>query len=111
MYQIITPVTENHNPIIVEGNLLTQTLLFNAGPSVIEAQVWHRWRGKEKGKFQEDAYEPNFKIELRPGNQKIVTGSFIRVGLKQIENSNEEKFAAIGSRTINHTEREIYFYE
>jgi len=112
MYHTITPVTESHNPIIVEGNFSTQTLLFNAGPSIVEAQIWHRWEGKNNGSYQNDAYEPNFILELRPGNQKIVTGSFIRIGIKNNENSlNSEKFAAIGARTINHIEREIHIYE
>jgi hypothetical protein len=108
MYHTITPVISNHDPIIIEGGMETQILMFNAGPSTIEAQVWKDWKGKENGNYLENSNEPNFKLELRAGNQKIISGSFIRIAIKddKIDIANKQNFAAVGSRIL--FEKEFY---
>lgn len=109
MYHTVLPVTNAHNPIIVEGQVETQLIIFNAGPSNIEALVWQNWKGMVDGKYQ-NSDEPNLRLELRAGNQKIVSGSFVRVRIKDTDtvyNSNEQ-FAAIGVR-VARLDDERYF--
>ena len=45
-YHTVIPVTSGHNPIGAEGQLESQIIIFNAGPSSIEAQLWMDWKGK-----------------------------------------------------------------
>lgn len=101
MYHTILPVTNTHDPIIVEGESEIQMIIFNAGPSTIEAQVWQNWKGKVDGKYS-NSDEPNLQLELRAGNQKIVSGSFIRARIKDSESSyqSSDQFAAIGVRVL-----------
>jgi len=99
MYHTITPVTNSHNPIIIEQESAAQMILFNAGPANIQADVWTQWSGKKDGKFQENAYEPNYSLELQPGNEKVVSGAFIRVKIKESV-IDKERFAAIGTRIL-----------
>ncbi|HFK5543294.1 TPA: hypothetical protein ACG0AR_000134 [Elizabethkingia anophelis] len=101
MYHTILPVTDSHNPIIVEGESETKIIIFNAGPSTIEAQVWQNWKGKVDGKYL-NSEEPNLQLELRAGNQKIISGSFIRARIKNSESDYENinKFAAVGVRIL-----------
>lgn len=99
MYHSIIPVTEHHDPIVIEGNLKTQLILFNAGPSPIIAKVWNEWEGSNNGDFSNNSESPNLKLELRAGNEKIVSGAFIRLKIKS-KNTNEEQFAAVGVKKI-----------
>lgn len=110
MYHTVLPVTNTHDPIIVEGQVETQLIVFNAGPSVIEAQVWQNWKGKVDGRYQEHSEEPNLRLELRAGNQRIVSGSFVRVRIKDMDAvySSKEQFAAIGVR-VTHIDDESYY--
>lgn len=102
MYHTVIPVTSGHNPIVVEGQLESQIIIFNAGPSSIEAQVWIDWKGKVDNKYSDNANEPNLSLELRAGSQKIISGSFIRVRIKGSTSiaSTPEEFAAIGVRVL-----------
>lgn len=103
MYHTVIPVTSDHNPIIVEGQLESQIIIFNAGPSTIEAQVWMNWKGKVDNKYADNSNEPNLRLELRAGSQKIISGSFIRVLIKKSDSmipSTPEEFAAIGVRVL-----------
>lgn len=102
MYHTVIPVTSRHNPIVVEGQLESQIIIFNAGPSSIEAQVWMDWKGKVDNKYSDNANEPNLSLELRAGSQKIISGSFIRVRIKKSDfiASTPEEFAAIGVRVL-----------
>jgi hypothetical protein len=97
MYHSIIPITDNHNPIIVEGETDTRVLLFNAGPAIVEAQVWLNWKGKINGDYTNNSAEANFSLELRPGNQKVVSGSLIRIAIKEDRRLNEKHFAAVGA--------------
>ncbi|SRR5258705_11374315 len=97
MYHSIIPVTEDHNPIVVESSSETHVLIFNAGPSTIQAQVWLNWKGKVEGSYDSNSKEPNFILELRPGNEKVVAGSLVRVAMKKTSNPNEKHFAAVGA--------------
>src|SRR5882672_6616642 len=101
MYDTVLPVTTDHNPIVIEGQIETQMILFNAGPAAVEAQVWQNWEGKKDGTYSDASNEPNLRLELRAGNQKIVSGSFIRIKIKQFEsNVLNQQFAAIGLRVL-----------
>lgn len=100
MYHSVIPVPKGHNPIVVEGRLPTQLLIFNAGPSDIEALVWNEWNGKVDNSYSRNSEEPNLRLELRAGNQKIVSGSFVRLKLKNVGTINENEFSAVGVRII-----------
>ncbi len=101
MYHSVIPVTNDHDPIVVEGSIPTQILIFNAGPSTIEVKVWNKWEGKIKGSYSENSEQPNLNLELRPGNQKVVSGSLIRLTSKDNEFNNKFTFSAVGIRIIN----------
>jgi hypothetical protein len=107
MYHSVIPVTDDHDPIVVEGNKRTQILIFNAGPSTIQAKVWNEWSGKTKGSYAENSDEPNLNLELRPGNQRIVQGSLIRLNTKDNNQFDKFQFAAVGIRVLN----DIYYEE
>ncbi|SHE66380.1 hypothetical protein [Pedobacter caeni] len=94
MYHSIIPVPNSHAPIVVEGSINTRFILFNAGPANIESQVWITWSGKE------NAYEPNFRLELRAGSEKIISRAFARVKLNETGKSRDS-FAAVGIRLIS----------
>lgn len=79
MYHPVIPVTNDHDPIVVEGSLPTQILIFNAGTSNIEVKVWNKWDGKIKGTYPENSEQHNLNLELRPGNQKVVSSSLVRL--------------------------------
>lgn len=98
MYHTIIPVTREHNPIVIEGQIETRVLIFNAGPSTVQAQVWQNWKSKRNDSYSDNSDEPTLNLELRVGNQKIVSGSFIRIKLKDI--SDSKSFAAIGIRIL-----------
>jgi len=106
MYHTVLPVTTSHNPIVVEGEIETQLIIFNAGPSTIEAEIWQNWKGKVDGKYPENSREPNLSLELRAGSQKIVSGSFVRVKIKtsDLNYITTDEFAAVGVRIILFTD-------
>jgi hypothetical protein len=99
MYHTITPVTGDHSPIIIEQPWSSQIILFNAGPGTVQAQIWTDWSGRKDGNFPSNAYEPNYSLELRAGNERIIGGAFVRVKLSDV--ANVAPFAAIGTRFIN----------
>ncbi|MFC0512672.1 hypothetical protein ACFFGT_00615 [Mucilaginibacter angelicae] len=98
MYHTITPVTSGHEPIIIEQESSAQMILFNAGPATIKAEIWTQWPGKINGKYPDNAYEANYNLELRAGNEKVISGAFVRV--KLLESVNNQQFAAIGTRIL-----------
>ena len=63
MYHTIIPVLDDYNPMVVEGSIETQFLIFNAGPSTVQVKAWNKWEGKKNG-FYSDV-EPSFSLELR----------------------------------------------
>lgn len=101
MYHSVIPVTNDHDPIVVEGRLPTRVLMFNAGPSTIKVKVWNDWVGKNKGSYSENSEEPNLNLELRSGDQRILYGALIRLTSKNNGHNDEFKFAAVGIRIIN----------
>ena len=104
MWDSVLPITKGHNPIIAEGALPIKCIVFNAGPANIEAQVWAEWGNHiaiDGSQIMKD--EPDFRLELRPGNQRIISGSFFRAKLKpsdQSGNGSNGEFAAIGVKII-----------
>ena len=104
MYHSIIPVSESHDPIVVEGDINSQVLLFNAGPATIEAKIWRQWFGKNSTLNEENKDKPDYNLELRSGNQRVVSGSFIRLGLKYRIGAPplpDGQFAAVGTRIIS----------
>ncbi|KOS04636.1 hypothetical protein AM493_00205 [Flavobacterium akiainvivens] len=97
MYHTVIPVSDDYNPIVVEGSIKTQVLIFNAGPAAIKVQAWDNWKGKQRGGYENS--EANYSLELRPGNERIVSGSLIRAAIHK-KTFNEESFAAIGVLVI-----------
>lgn len=106
MYDLIIPVTKNHDPIVIEGRLKAHVVLFNAGPATIKAKIWNSWDGKNDGNYLSNSVEPNLTVELRAGNQIGVSGAFIRAAL-QTDNKGEE-FAALGARFIETGNSELF---
>jgi hypothetical protein len=107
MYDTILPVTPDHNPIIVEGDAPTQLILTNAGPATVEVSVWEYWRGKHNSDSNINSEEPDLRLELRPGNQRIISGRFMRVNIKEIYNNAGFPFAALGAKLIYKNENEL----
>jgi len=101
MWDSIIPVTYDHDPIVAEGTIPISFMVFNAGPANINALVWSEWGNQItiNGESLKTGKEPDFQLELRPGNQRIITGSFIRLQIKASENTrsqNKNEFAAVG---------------
>lgn len=105
MYHAIIPVTSDHDPVVIEGKLQTQILIFNAGPATIRAHVWNEWNGNIDDSYESNQKKSNLNLELRPGNQKIVSGAFIRLSVDVNHDVLNYEFAAVGARIIN----ELYY--
>jgi len=101
MWDSILPVTNDHGPIEAEGASIVNALIFNAGPDTIEAHVWSNWSADAAKSGIKDV--PDFSLELRAGNQRIVTGMFFRVTIKATMtslNPLDYRFAAVGVRIV-----------
>jgi hypothetical protein len=73
MWHAITPVTSEHDPVLCEGSEKENVLILNAGPAPVSARAWSTPDSIHK--------EPNFKVELRAGDQRVISGSLVRVKL------------------------------
>lgn len=100
MWHSIIPISSpSFNPVVVEGKVPVQTIIFNAGPSSVRAMVWEAWSKESR----ENSPKPDFSMELRPGNQALVTGSFIRISIMISDKTGDTltpSFAAVGCRFI-----------
>jgi hypothetical protein len=73
MWQAIAPVHSDYDPILYESHDNATLLILNAGPDPIYCRVWN---SAEAGAYQGD---PSVQLQLRSGDQRVVSGSLIRV--------------------------------
>jgi hypothetical protein len=71
MWHAVTAVTESYDPILYESPESGDVLILNAGPEKIVAQSWSQYEGGDR--------DPAVKLEMRPGEQRIIGGALIRV--------------------------------
>ena len=72
MWHAVTPVSEDYDPILYEGDAPASLLVLNSGPGTIVARSWNEIGGEDK---------PSIRMELRSGNQRILSGKLVRVHL------------------------------
>jgi hypothetical protein len=91
MWDIVSPVTQDHDPIVYEGSRPQEALVINSGPGTFRIKAWHSLDSIED--------EPQISVEVRPGDQRIVFGSLIRVAIEESSKSNPN-FSAAGWRLV-----------
>jgi hypothetical protein len=97
MYDGFVHVDENHDPIVYEGTDRAKLSVMNGGPATIELRCWNDTKPTREN--------PDSKVELRPGNIKTVSGSLLRLRIKngylpQISKQTNEGTAAAGWRLL-----------
>ncbi len=86
MWHAVSPVSSEHNPIIYEGQEIASVSVINAGPGT--AKVW----GWNDDISDRDA--PDVSVELRPGNNVVVSARLMRAHL------HSGSFCAIAWRVL-----------
>lgn len=73
MWHAITPVLQGYDPILYESPDPSKIVILNAGPGNVKVKSW----------LQVETYEfqPQIEIQLRPGDQRIISGSLVRANL------------------------------
>jgi len=87
MWHAVTPVSSMHDPILYESPERKDVLVLNAGPATITANAWSNLEGDGP---------PNIQLELRPGDQRIVSGCLVRAKYK----TSPSSLAAIAWRVL-----------
>lgn len=87
MWHAVTPVTQGYDPVLCERQEPSNILVLNAGPGNIKARAWSQ--------VQVYQQQPQIELEMRPGDQKILGGSLIRVHL------DAGNFAAVAWRLLS----------
>lgn len=73
MWHAVTPVSSAHDPALYEGTEVKDVVVLNAGPGLVSARAWATVDTFHK--------EPKFQLELRPGDQRIISGCLVRARL------------------------------
>ena len=73
MWHAVTPVgaDENYDPILYESPKPAHILVLNVGPADVIIRSWPHPEDYKK--------EPQIKLEMRRGEQRVVGGSLVRV--------------------------------
>lgn len=91
MWDSVSAVDQDHDPIIYEGKEPVVVIVMNAGPSSVIIQAWYK---------TDPPYgsEPFARLELRAGNIKAINGSLIRAKLvpSTIRGPRRSDYAALG---------------
>lgn len=87
MWDAVTHVTDDYDPILYESPDGSNALVLNAGPGSILVRAWLE--------IDTHGEEPHLKVELRPGDQRILGGRLIRARLMS------GQCAAIGWRLLS----------
>lgn len=87
MWHALAPVTQAYGPILCERHEPSTVLILNAGPGVVRAKGWSQ--------LQDISQPPQINVEMRPGDQRIISGSLIRIYL------HTGDFAAVGWRVLD----------
>jgi hypothetical protein len=91
MWDCVTAVDENHGPILYEGTESCAVVIINAGPASVEIGAWDV-TNPAKGEVG------SVKLQLRPGNMRIVSGALVRAALTDEIPTASGRFAALGWR-------------
>jgi hypothetical protein len=86
MWHAVTPVSSGHDPILCESPEEKEVLVLNAGPGIVFAKAW-----SSIGASRE---RPSFQLELRPGDQRVISGKLVRVA------ASDTDFAAVAWRVL-----------
>lgn len=85
MWHAVTPVALGYDPILYESTESKNVLVLNAGPATVAAVSW-----PESKAYQSN---PTIRAELRPGDQRVISGCLVRVQLVQSQRAT--LFAAV----------------
>jgi hypothetical protein len=75
MWDGITHVAPNHDPIIYEGLRPATLVVTNAGPAGVSLLAWQSHAPKDP--------KPDIQIQLWPGNTRSVSASLVRARLME----------------------------
>jgi hypothetical protein len=89
MWESVTAVDSNHDPVIYEGSAQRVVTVLNAGPGTVELQVWDVTKPTPDTKMVA-------RLELRPGNTRTTGGSLVRA--RAIATLGGPAYAAIAWR-------------
>ena len=92
MWHGFCSVDSSHSPIVVESLSDFLIELLNAGPGTVRVKAW-------SAKPLENREEPDFDLEMRPGNVRAVRAKFVRLE-HQFDGLNDLTHAAVGWRFI-----------
>lgn len=99
MWDAVTPVTSNYDPIVVESPFPVRVTVTNAGPHPIKLRAWDTRQPERQS-------APESEMELRAGETRAVYGCLVR--LHAITGDSDSPaatpgphFAAIGWRIDN----------
>lgn len=87
MWHAVTPVSSGHDPILCESPEEKEILVLNAGPGIVFAKAWST--------IEQLRERPSFQLELRPGDQRVISGKLIRV------TASPPDFAAVAWRVLS----------
>jgi hypothetical protein len=73
MWHAVTPVALGYDPILYESLEPKNVLVLNAGPANVAAVSWPESKAYETN--------PTIRVELRPGDQRVIGGCLVRVQL------------------------------
>jgi hypothetical protein len=88
MWHAVAPVSSGYDPILYESPEHKDVLVLNAGPGTIVASAWLDTKA--------ESY-PSSQLELRPGDQRVLSGRLVRAKYKS---STVGDFAAIAWRIL-----------
>ena len=88
MWHAVTPVSSVHDPILYESPERKDVLVLNAGPGTIIVGAWSDLTAEGA---------PSSQLELRPGDQRILSGCLVRAKSKPSPSSD---LAAIAWRIL-----------
>jgi hypothetical protein len=95
MWDAVTSVDDEHDPILYEGEESAVVIVTNAGPRVVEVVAWSITKPKR-------SEVPVSRLELRPGNTKAIRGSLVRARLHEAQPTSDHRLhAAIGWRIVS----------
>ena len=92
MWHAVTPVSSEYDPIMYEAPDPAQVVVLNAGPGTVLARAWPQVMSADSAAVQ---------LELRPGDQRVLSGSLVRIKLK----TGTAEFAAVGWRVLDGASR------
>lgn len=75
MWHAVSSVSASYDPVVYEGPADETVVILDASPRAIEVRAW-----SDPKTFQE---EPASHLEMRPGDQRAISGMLIRLRLKQ----------------------------